>query len=473
MKKIHNIIQSELVVRTNNIKFRQEYGDVGVSSNLRNEGNTTIFTTEFGIDRIISLTVNGVNLIEGVHYFVDSEFEIYISNSGNPLKSFSGQETTVLVVYMRNNNKQGYMFSRVPPIISTFYLNKYEGRADKIVFDFAIDKRDGENIYWSILKDGGEVPLFSGSGLFTNNGFIVDSSGNLVELAYYVSNAEYLDKIGDDLNFTLVVVYDLTEDGTHLDEKLLASTKFRLLGYEPITGNVASTPAFIGTIGTYPIEVSYSLLNPNMDVYNWRLTKRTAGGAEVILDSGTTSLDISDVYLDSITALDGDAFSTRYYLMVKAPNETTYREIDTDRTSVDIPVQAIQAKAGYLDENLMNYYDTSNVLRKIGYSGSAQDVVEYNNRVPAAIFTKAVDITMIDSGAYVTAPVHNPTGTIRKVYFVIEVPQAWGAIKFFQPTGEVPLTSFNIINLGNGFDAYLYELASSSSTNPSDYTIKR
>ena len=85
MKKIYNIINSELIVRANNIKLRQEYGEVGTSSNISAEGTSTIFTTLFVVKKINYITVNGINLIEGVHYTVDPSSNIIrISNSGAP-----------------------------------------------------------------------------------------------------------------------------------------------------------------------------------------------------------------------------------------------------------------------------------------------------------------------------------------------------------------------------------------------------
>ena len=121
----------------------------------------------------------------------------------------------------------------------------------------------------------------------------------------------------------------------------------------------------------------------------------------------------------------------------------------------------------------MNYYDvTLAQWITIGSLGTPQDLVEYANRVPRDIFTKEVPESDIDSGNYVQAPVWNPNGTIARVYFVIEIPKDWGPIHFYQPTGEVALSAFNIIDLENGFNAYLYAEAPSSSTNPSDYTLK-
>lgn len=474
MKKIHNIIESELVVRTNNIKFSQEFGELGKSANITNESNSTIFTTEFGIEKILSLTVNGVGLVEGIHYYVKDEFYIYISNQGDPLNAFSGQDVNILVAYIHNKNKFGVKIVQLPPVISTFYIDKYSGRDEKIIFDFIIEERNGKNIYWSILKDGSDTPIFSGAGLTTTSGHIIDSSGNLVELAYYVTNDEYLERVGQDMYFTLVVVYDLTDDGSRLDEKLLASTKYSLLDFTPITGSITSVPEYISSSGTHDIAVDFNIINPSGEEYSWEVTMSNNGAAEVTLDSGHSSEYYSGTITDQISAIDGDSFYHRYYLRTKGPVDASFVEISNDRTTVVVPIGNLDAVAGYLDEAVMNYYSSSlGAWTKIGDLGSAQDLVEYSTRVPRDIFTATVIESDLNSGAYIQASVYNPAGTIAKVYFVIEVPKAWGEISFYQPTGEVDISAFNKIDLENGYDAYLYNVSSSSSTNPSDYTLKR
>jgi hypothetical protein len=67
MKKIYNIIDSELILRTNNHRLRQEFGEVGTSESISADG-TTIFTTKAVIREINYVTVNGLVLTEGVHY---------------------------------------------------------------------------------------------------------------------------------------------------------------------------------------------------------------------------------------------------------------------------------------------------------------------------------------------------------------------------------------------------------------------
>jgi hypothetical protein len=101
--------------------------------------------------------------------------------------------------------------------------------------------------------------------------------------------------------------------------------------------------------------------------------------------------------------------------------------------------------------------------------GTARDAVEYTNRVPRAIFTKDVPKSFLTSQAFISASVNTFVGTVSAVYFVIELPDSWGPVSFLQTLGLVNPTAFNKISLGNGYTAYLYQVASSVST-PSDYT---
>jgi hypothetical protein len=97
MKKIKNIIDSELIVRTNNVNFTQEYGKMGDADNIVNEGNSTIFTTDFDIKKVIFVTVNGLTLIEGKHFDITGTRTISISNEGSAVKANPGLDTEISV----------------------------------------------------------------------------------------------------------------------------------------------------------------------------------------------------------------------------------------------------------------------------------------------------------------------------------------------------------------------------------------
>jgi hypothetical protein len=56
-----------------------------------------------------------------------------------------------------------------------------------------------------------------------------------------------------------IVVYDLTEDGSRLDEKIL-NTAYKVSNQQAVTGFLTATPAAISTISAYnTIGVSYTI----------------------------------------------------------------------------------------------------------------------------------------------------------------------------------------------------------------------
>jgi hypothetical protein len=67
---------------------------------------------------------------------------------------------------------------------------------------------------------------------------------------------------------------------------------------------------------------------------------------------------------------------------------------------------------------------------------------------------------------FISAPVNTFEGTVAAVYFVIELPV------LYQTLGLVNASAFNKISLGNGYTAYLYNIAPSAVGTPSDYYLK-
>jgi hypothetical protein len=52
---------------------------------------------------------------------------------------------------------------RIPPVVNLFTLNKYSGKTQSLFFNFSITANGGRNIFWSILRDGSNTPLYSGN----------------------------------------------------------------------------------------------------------------------------------------------------------------------------------------------------------------------------------------------------------------------------------------------------------------------
>jgi hypothetical protein len=80
--------------------------------------------------------------------------------------------------------------------------------------------------FWSILRRRKNTFVFSGNSLQTVNG--VSTVGNVsTMLNHFITEQDFLTKKVR-YSFTLVVVYDLTEDGSRLDEKILNTAVYKV-----------------------------------------------------------------------------------------------------------------------------------------------------------------------------------------------------------------------------------------------------
>lgn len=474
---INDIVTSELIARVNNVKYKQEYGEVGESIKITTSGNSTIFATDYAIDKVIYVTVNGVALIEGKHYDVTSDYTISISNEGSPIKNNPGLTTNILVGYNYKNRKSlTDSIVKVPPVLNSFYIDKYSGKDGKILFDFSIEANDGKNIFWSLLKDGSQDPLYTGTTLVTNNSNVSDGLGGTTELSYYVSVDEYEENEGRSTNFTLLAIYDLSDDGSKLDEQILSTVTYSYEQTAPLSGSLESLPATITTTDSTDIIVTYNINTPegSPSIFDWKVTRSFNSGAETIVKSGNqASANLSGTYVETVSASEGDNSNIRYSLKVLAINDPAFLTIANDVTNISVATASQLSFAGYLDAAIMSYQNpVDSSWIKIGDLGTDQDRLEYTSRVPREIFTKDVDTSYLSVQKFISAPVNTFGDTVDLVYFVIEVPTAWGPIEFFQDLGKIDGTSFNTINLQNGYTAYLYKQAPSSVVAPSDYYIK-
>jgi hypothetical protein len=475
MKKIYNIIDSELILRTNNHRLRQEFGEVGTSPSISAEGTSTIFTTKAVIREINFITVNGLVLTEGVHYILGADKgTVKISNSGAPVRKNPSLTTTILVSYYAGPLKANVV--RIPPVVNLFTLNKYSGKNTELIFNFSITANGGRNIFWSILRDGSNTPLYSGNSLQTVNG--VSTIGNVsTTLNHFITEQDFLKKEGQDIPFTLVVVYDLTDDGSRLDEKILNTAVYKVSSQQSVTGYLTALPEVINSVNTSnTIGVTYNI-NAGTDfvgLFDWVIYKSIGGAALVPVRQGNQASPIlAGTYTENVASKEGDSYDIRYSLGIKESGASIYTIVANDRVVISVPVATLIARAGYLDAAIMSYVDgLDGVRKKLGSLGTARDAVEYTNRVPRAIFTKDVPKSFLTSQAFISASVNTFVGTVSAVYFVIELPDSWGPVSFYQTLGLVNPTAFNKISLGNGYTAYLYQVAPSSVSTPSDYYLK-
>jgi regulator of protease activity HflC (stomatin/prohibitin superfamily) len=71
---------------------------------------------------------------------------------------------------------------------------------------------------------------------------MVSTVGNVsTMLNHFITEQDFLTKEGQDIPFTLVVVYDLTEDGSRLDEKILNTAVYKVSNQQAVTGFLTAT----------------------------------------------------------------------------------------------------------------------------------------------------------------------------------------------------------------------------------------
>jgi hypothetical protein len=146
---------------------------------------------------------------------------------------------------------------RIAPVVNSFTLNKYAGKNTELIFNFSITANGGKNIFWSILREGSKTPLFSGNSLQTVNG--VSTVGNVsTMLNHFISKTSYKRRSG--YSFTLVVVYDLTEDGSRLDEKILNTAVYKVSNQQAVTGFLTATQQRLVLLVHTILGVSYTLI---------------------------------------------------------------------------------------------------------------------------------------------------------------------------------------------------------------------
>ena len=474
MKDLNKIVTSELVVRVNNVNFSQEYGEVGVDPNITVLGAITVFTTKYRIDKVIYISVNGVNLIENRHYTVEGNNTIHISKDGaTALRQLPGLATTILVGYNYSNTGAAYDIStKVPPNLASFYLNKSSGMNGELIFNFIIEANHGRNIFWSILKDGNNTPLYSGTALTTENGFVPDPSGGYTQLRHAITEPEYRSRHGESIPFTFIVVYDLSEDGSKLDERILATATYLLTVPAEMTGSLVATPSAIATAGTQVIDIQPSLDLANVTLpFDWTLTEEKGGSFTPIASGNQSNLPFNT----SVTHITqkGDNYTYRYALATSLEGVVGFTTVATDIVHVAVPAESEVARAGYLDTAILNYESPIGTWNTIGGLGTDEDRIKYNADVPVAIFTKTFGVEYLTNMDFISAPVNTFEGTVTQVHFVLEVPNSWGAFSFNEANGLIPIQSFNSIDLKNGRTAYLYRIGYSSASSPTDYFLKK
>lgn len=338
-KNINKIIASELVARTNNVKIRQEYGTVGSSSNVVSSGlgGKAVFTTNYGIDRIVYVTINGVTQILGRDYRKISEFKIEFNGALLPGR-------TVNVGYMHNFNTSLIM-SGTPPELKLFTVTPNSGSAGIVSFAISILENSAKNIYWEIFKEGEDVPLLNVDGeSMAGTEPVVDGVAGGVSLEYLITDRLAMEEAGRPINFTVVVVYDLSEDGNSLDEKLMGTAVYRVDAVTASTLTLTVTPTTtIRLPGTYDHVVSYNVAPRGYTDIVWELTDSSGQ----IAASGDMSNLPTNVVENVVHTVAIGSPSVNYKLTTREAGGSIV-QTETARISVSIPRPVVNGTAGYI-----------------------------------------------------------------------------------------------------------------------------
>jgi hypothetical protein len=130
-------------------------------------------------------------------------------------------------------------------VVNSFTLNKYAGKNTELILTSALLLTEVRIFSGPYLEKEAKL-LFSGNSLQTVNG--VSTVGNVsTMLNHFITEQDFTKKVRI---FFLHWLYDLTEDGSRLDEKILNTAVYKV-SQQAVTGFLTATPAAISTISAY------------------------------------------------------------------------------------------------------------------------------------------------------------------------------------------------------------------------------
>lgn len=337
-KYINDIINSELIARTNNVKIRQEYGTVGSDANVIAAGanGKALFTTSYGIDKIVYVTVNGVTQILGRDYTQVSEFKIEFNGA-----LLSGR--TVNIGYMYNFNTMTSL--GIPPTLTTFTVSPVNGNSGILTFALNISKNSAKNIFWSIHKNGESEPVLNTDGLpLTGTTLSAVAVAGDLKLDFEVTSQMALLLAGDDIPFTIIVIYDMTDDGSSLNEKLVGTATYRVDAIAAAVLNLSIRPTTtIREAGTYEHIVTYNVMTRGYSDLIWELTDSSG---QISASGDMTDIPTNESEKVAHEIKIGDP-SVTYILTTKEAGGSVVQS-KTARIDVSIPRPVVNGKAGYI-----------------------------------------------------------------------------------------------------------------------------
>lgn len=507
MKNIHTIMSSELITKVNNVNVRKEQGIVGTDTNIIIDGTDTIIQTDYSIDEIIYVAVQDTTIVAatptwstlvfGKDYTVDTQLNqirvLPVVGAG-PAAEPVPEDHVIYVCYLR---ARGAFTTGLPPTsqilptIDSFVLDPATGGVQTATFDFSIIPNDGVNISWSIIRNGdADSPLYRGTALFSTAGQIPDGSGGFIDLDYDVlsTDQEQFSDNNEGLVFTLIVAYEVKVNPDDIVGTLLADTNYVFDAVTERTYDIDATPDVITVQDSLTaVTATYTINNPSSTQYDW-IVRRTTLPSDLLpqkqtyidLDSGSSDGSIIDANILHTLDIDTDNGSITYQLLVR--NAATGKTASVPAYVIEATDTITIAVPGILDNANVGYIRQSEALYEV--SAGTWIVVDTEPVYTAmpnlnTAFTISVGIEFLSNNTYFEAPVDpsiltSPTRE-NNVYFVIEVPDTWGPVEFYQDLGVIRDVFFNEITLvspKDGYTAYIYASGSSSKYNPIDFKIR-
>jgi hypothetical protein len=333
---IKDIIDSELIARTNNSKIRHEYGDLSSGNISRNTSGNIEFTTQYKITGVMYVTNKGITKAEGVDFIVAGDYTIEF------IKAIDEVDLFVLVAY--EFDKLSCINLGERPVIEYFTVDPIQGGAETLNFMFKIIPNNGVDIHWSILKDGDSTPILTGI------------SNESVNESYTITLQESIDRAGDDIPFTFVVTFNMPD--ISIDEKLLASANYAISDVEAITGSINVHPKNITTAGsgTYVADATINLSQYTPNIFTWRYTKLDKDVISTVIASGTElnytpgQVINSPSYPYNVTA--GTQYSETFKLDIDEYSTGTFNTVATERFIVNVPADMGILKCGTIIEDV-------------------------------------------------------------------------------------------------------------------------
>lgn len=460
--RIRDIIDRELIVRVSKNNYTQEYGMVGTDTNIMEVDGKTIFMSQYKIAKVVFVTINGVTQALSRDYTKINDFTLEFNG-----KILNGK-TIAIGYFFENITRESVKF---PPRLDYFVISPTAGRDSLISFSFLITKNNAKNIFWSIHKEGDATPLTNRFGKpLTGTSIDVDGVDGTKEIKYQLSYQESIDKAGQEIPFTLIVVYDLTEDGTSLDEKLIGDAIYSV---DNVTGSKLDIELIPETKITVPtlnkvFDLIYSVEQGSYTDVTWRVV----GPGSITIDSGTEADLPSDKQTSVTHSFDHTSSNLIYTLYVEENGEVVSAK---DTVIVDIVPVARTARSARVGMDSQAQY----IVDKATYQQYMYTKVD---GTPSDIKFTLNNITKPNAGQ--STPRLNATigindGSTYKT--AIEVPRAWGSVTITLDGNPLNIPG-NIIlypNVNDAastddmIDAYITTAQSTEATLPTTLAVKR